>query len=209
MAFCKNCGNQLAEGMAYCPACGTKVDVPVQTEASAQAETSSQTEPFVQTEASDQTETQYQQVPRQPAAQAEPTGDADVQQNKGIAWLSYLGLLLLIPLFARKNSEYCQYHVKQGANLLAVNIAFTLASQILLAVIDAVFPGGWIFYFYYHSTIYNIFNFIFMCGYIFLAVIAIIGIVNAASGKKKELFLVGKIPFIAPLMDKIYAALNK
>mgnify|MGYP006988991709 CR=1 FL=1 len=34
--------------------------------------------------------------------------------------------------------------------------------------------------------------------------LAIIGIVNAATGKKNELLLIGKIPWIAKLLDKFY-----
>lgn len=37
----------------------------------------------------------------------------------------------------------------------------------------------------------------------------IIGIVRAATGKQIELPLIGKIPFIKTLMDKIYASINK
>jgi len=39
---------------------------------------------------------------------------------------------------------------------------------------------------------------------IFLAVIEIIGIVNAATGKEKKLPLLGKITLLDKLMDKIY-----
>ena len=53
------------------------------------------------------------------------------------------------------------------------------------------------------------FNVLFNLGTIFFVVLMVIGIVNAASGKMKEPPLIGKIPFIANLMDKIYASLNK
>ena len=42
----------------------------------------------------------------------------DVEANKYIAALSYLGVLLLIPHFARKDSKFCRAHVRQGVAVL-------------------------------------------------------------------------------------------
>lgn len=187
MAFCKNCGQQMNDDAVFCANCGTPV------EGAAQQQASQQQAP-------------QQQVPVNPQVMGP---EADVQQNRGIAWLSYVGLLFLIPLFVRKASAYCQYHVKQGATLFACNIAYFIAKSIILAIIDAIIPGERYFGFVFHSGVYNVFNVIFNLGAIFFVVLMIIGIVNAASGKMKELPLIGKIPFIANLMDKIYAALNK
>jgi uncharacterized membrane protein YvbJ len=105
MAFCKNCGQQMDDNATFCASCGTPVDTAAQ-------------QNFQQN---------YQQAPVQPQA---TNVDSDVQQNRGIAWLAYVGLLLLIPLFARKRSPYCQYHVKQGATLLAVVLAYQIAKSI-------------------------------------------------------------------------------
>ena len=130
------------------------------------------------------------------------TPDQDVQQNRGLAWLSYCGPLFLIPMFVKKDSPYCQYHVKQGATWCALYIAYAITKYILLAIIGAIFPAPW--YSLGHSTVYNIFSLLFSAGTIFLCVLAIIGIVNAATGKKKELPVIGKIPWIANLLDKFY-----
>ena len=148
---------------------------------------------------------QPQQAPVQPQV---VSGDADVQQNKGIAWLSYVGLLFLIPLFVRKTSEYCKFHVKEGANVCACELAYVIATRILLLIIDL--PTRTYYYgFYTPSYIYYVFNTIFSLGFIFFTVMSIIGIVNAATGKTVEIPLLGQIPFIKNLMDKIYASLNK
>lgn len=179
MPFCRNCGKELQDGVQFCPACGTPVD--------AQS---------VQTE----------QIPPEQVKVAAPTDD--VNANRGIAWLSYMGLLLLIPLFARKRSKYCEFHVRQGAILLAFHIAYTVTSQIFLSIIDA-FTRTTYYYVTVHSGIYYFFNFIFFTGYVFLSVIAIIGIVNAAKGKEKQLPLIGKVTWFNPLMDAIYRAINK
>lgn len=191
MKFCRNCGAQLEDNAAFCPTCGTACNAAQQ-------------------------QTAQQAAPQQQAAPVQPqvvTGDADVQQNRGIAWLAYVGLLLLVPLFARKRSEYCKFHVKQGATMLAVEIALTIVQAIFMAIIRAIFPGklvyGYYTYYYQDSVPTIIFNLLFTAGFVFLAVLAIMGIVNAATGKQKKLPLIGQIPFIEMLMDKIYAALNK
>ena len=131
--------------------------------------------------------------------------------DKGLAWLAYIpwAPVFLVPLFVRKTSEYCKFHVKQGATLWAVGVAYEIVKAILLAIINAIFPGRYGFYVYRHSAVYGVFNFIFWAGSVFLFVLAIIGIVYAATGKKKELPLIGKIPWIGMLLDKIYAAINK
>lgn len=203
MAFCQQCGQQLPEGANACPNCGTFVNgqAPVQQAPAQQAPVQQQVPQNYQ-----QPQQGYQQAPQgyQAPVQQPVTPEADVQQNRGIAWLSYMGLLFLIPMFAKKDSEYCQFHVKQGATLFAVELAYAIVTRILLAIINAVFPGDWFLYFYSYSTVYNVFNVIFSAGYIFLTVLAIIGIVNAATGKKNELLLIGKIPWIAMLLDKFY-----
>lgn len=198
MAFCRNCGQQIADDATVCAACGTPVE--------AQAQQAQPVQQPVQ--------------PQQPVQQAQPQQYAqpvqqptDPTQDKSLAWLSYLGILLLIPLFARKASKFCQYHVRQGAILLVTGVAYSIVTQILLAIIKAIFPSQikYIYYIPYEapSPVYSIFNVIFSLASIFFLVVAIIGIVNAVKGEEKELPILGKIKLLDPLMDKIYASLNK
>ena len=139
MAFCKNCGQQMNDDAVFCANCGTPVE---------------------NTQQPQQAQQNYQQAPIQPTV---VTGDADVQQNRGIAWLAYVlwAPVFLVPLFVKKTSEYCKFHVKQGATLWAVGVAYEIVKSILLAIINAIFPGRYGFYVYHHSVVYNIFNFIF------------------------------------------------
>jgi uncharacterized membrane protein len=55
-----------------------------------------------------------------PATQStEPMADAkDIEENKLWALLGYLGILCLIPLLAKKDSKFAQFHAKQGLILL-------------------------------------------------------------------------------------------
>lgn len=92
-------------------------------------------------------------------------------------------------------------------------VAYSIVTQILLAIIKAIFPSQikYIYYIPYEapSPVYSIFNVIFSLASIFFLVVAIIGIVNAVKGEEKELPILGKIKLLDPLMDKIYASLNK
>lgn len=58
-----------------------------------------------------------QQMPPQGAPmapQAPMTDEQDIRDNKLWALLSYLGILFLIPLLAKKDSKFAQFNAKQG-----------------------------------------------------------------------------------------------
>ena len=208
MALCKNCGQQLPENANACPYCGTFVNGQNAPQAAQPVEQQAPQQNYQQNyqQAPQQN---YQQAHQQGYAQPYVTPDMDVQQSKRIAWLSYMGLLFLIPMFVRRQSDYTRFHVKQGVTLFAVELAYGVTYSILMAIINAIFPGHYTYsYLYYlpsyyvHSSVYNVFSFLLGLGYIFFLVVAIIGIVNAATGKRKELPLIGKIPWLATLLDK-------
>lgn len=218
MALCKNCGQQLPENANACPYCGTFVNgqnvqqaaQPVEQQAPQQNYQQAPQQNYQQNyQQAPQQNYQQGYAPQQGYAQPYVTPDMDVQQSKGIAWLSYMGLLFLIPMFVRRQSDYTRFHVKQGVTLFAVELAYGVTYGILMAIINAIFPGHYTYsYLYYlpsyyvHSSVYNVFSFLLGLGYIFFFVVAIIGIVNAATGKRKELPLIGKIPWLATLLDK-------
>ncbi len=60
-------------------------------------------------------EQQTQQQSQQPA-----NDDKDIQENKLFAALSYLGILVLIPLLVKKDSKFVQFHAKQGLVMLII-----------------------------------------------------------------------------------------
>lgn len=78
---------------------------------------------------------------------AHPTGkmhfdSKDVQENKVIACLSYLGILVLIPLLAKKDSKFAQEHAKQGLVLLIAEIIGSIVSMIpIIGWLAAPFIG--------------------------------------------------------------------
>ena len=115
----------------------------------------------------------YQQNYQQPRPVYQ-AGPQDVEENKGICVLCYLGILLLIPLLSKPNSQFVKYHSNQGLVLLIMGIAVGILTMIPYL--------GWFV--------------IGPLGYIFTLVCIIIGIINAVGGQMKPLPLIGKISLI-------------
>ncbi|MEE0675807.1 MAG: zinc ribbon domain-containing protein [Ruminococcus sp.] len=204
MAFCKNCGNQISDDAMFCDKCGTSVN---DNGASAQQNEQQYGGPQQYSGAqqySDPQQNGYAQQPIQPEILSD---DADVQKNKGIAWLSYLSLLFLIPLFAAKHSEYTRFHVRQGATLCAASLAYAIVQAVLMAILNSIFRPELTWFGYRQHPFVSLVGVILGLASIFFLVLAIIGIVNAATGKRAELPVIGKFDLIAKLIDKIYDAI--
>jgi uncharacterized membrane protein len=82
----------------------------------------------------------------------------DIEDGKSLAWLSYLGLLLLIPLLVKPDNSFCKHHAKQGLVLLLIWIGVFIVGIIPFLHVIAIL------------------------GYIGLVVFAIVGIVQSLSG---------------------------
>lgn len=60
-------------------------------------------------------EEKKQEEPVKEAVEAEKIPEQkDVEENKILTILSYLGILCLVPLLAKKDSKFAQFHAKQG-----------------------------------------------------------------------------------------------
>lgn len=101
----------------------------------------------------------------------------DIEDNKVMALFSYLSWLVLIPIFAAKESKYARFHANQGIILAIIEIAVWVVFGIL-SNIPAI---GWIF------VILNSLCSLACTG------LAVLGIVNAVRGKAKELPFIGGI----------------
>ena len=185
MAFCSKCGTEIAEGVAFCPNCGTPTAAPAQPAApEAPVEKAAPAENFAGKVAA------LNDTP-------DVTGTmdaADINANKGISVLSYIGPLVFVPLFARKNSPYAQYHAKQGFNLFVVDVAVWIVTTLLGLIKVTKTKEIWGIPYEVRTTPW----FISLIGWvlsIIICVLAIIGIVNAAKGKAKELPIIGKFKF--------------
>lgn len=166
MAFCRQCGSQLADSSQFCPSCGAKQAIDHVEESS-----------------------QYQQQSYQPydeQAQNRPRGgNQDVQDNKAIAILSYIGLLSLIPYLAAKHSPFAQYHAVRGLNLLICEAIFGAACFLVTAILSLIFS-------WFGGVIGSILN----LGWIFFLVVSVIGIINVCNGEKKDLPYIGRFQFV-------------
>ena len=183
MAFCPNCGTKLEDGKRFCPNCGTQIEAPAAPAPPSFDDGPVQAAPAPEVEYQPQRQEQPAVQPAPAAAPAEDFGskvaqlndtpdttgsfDADdVKNNKGIAILAYFGILVLIPILARKDSPFARYHSNQGLILL------------ICGVIAAILRRIW----WLLGTV----------GGLIVFILFIIGIVNAANGRAKELPVVGK-----------------
>lgn len=168
MAFCGKCGQKIEEGIKFCPACGASVEVNAQQ--TAQQQTQQQSNTFGNLNNAADTTAQFNKT--------------DIEQNKVMAILAYFGILVLIPIFAAKESKFARFHSNQGLVLCIAAILYGVAYSILSAVILAI---SWRLYF--------VISLLGLVGVVF-AVLAVIGIINAANGKAKELPVIGKFKIL-------------
>lgn len=99
----------------------------------------------------------------------------DVQNNRAMGILAYISILVLIPIFAAKESPFARFHANQGLILFIVEVAASLISNTL---------GGFII-----SLLMWAVN-------VVCTVFSIIGIVNAAKGKCVALPIIGGIQLL-------------
>ena len=200
MAFCAKCGAQLADGSLFCANCGAPLQQQPYQQAPNQQYQQAPNQQYQQApnqqyqqyqqapnqqyqQAPNQQYQQYQQAPNQKSAfedffntpdytaQMHPN---DIQQNKVMGVLAYLGILVLIPIFAAPQSRFARFHANQG---LILDIAVMVIS-ILSGLLTSLVP---------------VLAIIFLLIDIPVIALLILGIVNAASGKAKELPLIGKL----------------
>jgi uncharacterized membrane protein len=113
------------------------------------------------------------QQPANPAPQpAAPSGGSDVDQNKLMAVLAYLGILVVVPIVAAKDSAFAKYHANQGLALLIADIAAWVALMVIGFIVPFLFLVSWVVW-------------------IGLLVLHIMGIINAANGEMKPLPVIG------------------
>lgn len=57
---------------------------------------------------------------------AKTAKDRDAEINKGMAALSYVWVLCLVPLLGKRDSEFAQFHAKQGLVLFGIEVVGSL-----------------------------------------------------------------------------------
>ena len=169
MPYCTKCGKQLPEKSTYCPSCGATIP---------------------------QSGTENNTVNRSgPSDTTDYYNALDVRQNKAMAILAYIGLLVLIPIFAAPKSRFARFHANQGLVLLIFNAAYQIGRSILLGIWRGAFfwEEEWAGHIMPWNVGYHAVSVITgIAGLVFLALM-IFGIVNAAKGRMKELPVIGRI----------------
>ncbi len=105
----------------------------------------------------------------------------DIEENKPYAFCSYLLVLFLIPLLARPGSKFARFHTNQGIVLFIMGVIVAVLSW-LLSLIPLV--GGivaWVV-----GTL----------GGLAVLALSVVGIINSATGRAKELPLIGNVRFL-------------
>ena len=126
--------------------------------------------------------------------QKTPEEMLDIRSNKVQAVLAYLGVLVLIPIFAAKDSKFARFHANQGLVLVIFEIAIGIVTRIL----GVVFRAHDTLLGYTLPTYHIPFWVTSISGLFSLAVLvfAILGIVNACNGEEKELPIIGTIKIL-------------
>ncbi len=158
MSFCSKCGQKIQEGSAFCENCGE-----------ATTKNSDFNNSFNRAVINGGVKDEKQ----------------DIQDNKVLAILAYLGILVLVPIFAGKDSKFAKFHANQGLVNLIVAIAYYAAVAILNTFLIIILGR-------FGLLLVGLLNF---AGIAFTA-LAIIGIVNAANGQMKELPIIGKLKIL-------------
>ena len=97
----------------------------------------------------------------------------DIEKNKLISVIAYLGVLVMIPLFIARESRFARFHTNQGLVLFLFGLISYAAGLVPYI--------GWI---------------IGAAVSIFKLLLVIVGVLNAIKGEAKELPVIGKIKIL-------------
>ena len=168
MAFCTKCGAQIEDNAPFCPSCGASQGA--------------------NPNANNNFNANYAPPPAGDVMGGDYTAQFDyndIQQNKVLAVLAYFWILFLVPLLAAPNSQFARFHANQGLVLFLADIASGVVIGILSAILIWIPIAGVILIGLISAAIG-------ICLFVFM----IMGIVYAATGKAKEVPLLGKIKII-------------
>lgn len=167
MEQCKECGTAVEDGVTLCPKCGADMTIQKGQSAGERAFDTREEEQPQQDDLSSK------------VANLNNTADStqeftkeDIEKNKVMGILAYI--LFFIPLLAAKDSPFARYHANQGLVLFI----FGFGGGLILSLIPIL---GWII-----APIFSV----------LVTVLAVIGIINVANGRAKELPLIGKFKLL-------------
>ncbi len=164
MKYCSSCGNPIEEKDKFCSVCGASA---VTAEKSKSEENNSKNQ---KSDFASKVEEAISNAMNTPETTADYTAE-DIENNRVMAILAYIGILVLIPLFASKAKEspFVKYHTNQGLLLFIFHFIASALGAIpyLGGLLAAAANVLWI-------------------------IMLVFGIINVLNGKAKELPVIGK-----------------
>lgn len=157
MKYCESCGATLEDSAKFCSVCGAKTAV-------AESDNKSKAQTKI--------EDAFNQFTNTTNTTADYLPD-DIEKNKLISVIAYLGVLVMIPLFIARESRFARFHTNQGLVLFLFGLISYAAGLIPYI--------GWI---------------IGAAVSIFKLLLIIVGVLNAIKGEAKELPVIGKIKIL-------------
>lgn len=182
--FCPNCGLEITGNSKFCPYCGSPIAPP-----DAKPQPPPQPEPQPHYEPHYESQPQPIPTPQPSPNQFEEPGEMPNSMEKTLALESYLGLLVLAPIFGAKQSSFVRYHANQGLVLFLTSLALWILMTINSSIMIALYSSG-------IRIVFSILGILLTLASIGLFVLAIIGIVNAVKCRMKELPLIGKFKIL-------------
>jgi len=110
----------------------------------------------------------------------------EVEEGKTLAAIGYLGILFLVPLLAKKENKFCQFHGKQGAVLFGFEVIGAIVLIIINVVLGFLPCAGWI-----------VSSILWLAYWVCALGLSIWGLVMALKGEY------WKMPVLAPLAEKL------
>ena len=189
MTFCKKCGTKIDDGVKFCPKCGATAEQQAQTQ---------QAPPAANRPGVNMNDISAKIASFNKTADTTASfNKADIEQNKVMAILAYFGPLCFVPMFAAKESKFARFHANQGLVAFILNLGYGIIQLILTLLLQAIFPLRWTSLLSVSRGIgYGILTTVLSLLWIPLAVLVIIGIINAANGKAKELPVIGRFKIL-------------
>ncbi len=114
---------------------------------------------------------------------AEPLDDSAVGNNRAMAILAYIPILVIIPLVFGQQSRFVRYHTNQGFLLFILEVLRWAAMQVLLTGLPYIFNL---------TPIAALFGFINGIISALFLVLAVVGILHVMTGSCEELPIFGK-----------------
>lgn len=203
MAYCIKCGTQLPDNATFCPSCGEKSFGGVSTNQNNSSSNYNSSD-YNSSNNSGYANNGYQQSGHTFEKGAADFTDAfnrfnntadttseysqeDINDTMGISVLAYLSWLVLIPLLCERGrkSKFARFHANQGLTLAIIETVYGIFEGLVTGILSI---ASWHLA-HVVGILLGLVNIVFV-------ILLIIGIVNVASGKAKELPIIGKIRLI-------------